>query len=282
MPTTAANIPPELFPLLLSYVGTDERGAGAPWERRRGEGLRDLQSCSLVCLDWANMCRPVIFGSKPVTVLSLEHMEGLEFYARHGSVRLTPIRTLLTGWELEQTWTSPSWCHRPHETAARLDCSVAADHRLHLSGPVPSGLPPSALHSPHWSLPRSMPASFTPVGVLHLADIHFPSLSSFVKHIRHFKSLRKLCLVRITWDEDDSTIVRSLPCGLAYVKAEECTDNAHLCAIAFDAIRSRSGTTPSSFGRLRPRERHVCLQVISIPTAPRPHVTSVFDFHCKS
>lgn len=55
---SAAELPPELFPFILDYVGSADDGAEIKDQSR----VRDLQSCSLVCLDWANRCRAYLFS----------------------------------------------------------------------------------------------------------------------------------------------------------------------------------------------------------------------------
>lgn len=203
MPLTAADIPPELFPRILAYVGTNDGGFRWNIENMDDESRRDLKSCSLVCLDWANRCRDILF-TREIGVLSQDELKTLGFYACHGSHRLKPVQDLIRKWHLEQTWTSRSWCHMRYSTPFRPrytrihpypNWGVHEDddgYQLTLRGPIPAGLPVSCLRSPHWSLPRSLPACYTRFMCLVLSDIHFPSLLSLVKLIRHFKCLRNL------------------------------------------------------------------------------------------
>lgn len=269
MPATGAHIPPELLPLILEYVGTGDRGEGEVWDRNEGEGPRDLQSCSLVCVDWANRCRPVVFG-RPITMRSQKDMESLDFYAKHGSKRLVPIAHWIWKWTLEQTWALRSWCHLRYNSSFRLpnpDGHHPDGKHLELRGPVPSSLPVSALHSPHWSFPRSMPACYTPFTTLYLTDIHFPSLSSLFKLVRHFKSLSQLYLEKITWDQVEvmAPVPHSRITDLN-MEARDCTDNVY-APVALAALCSGS-----AFFRLYPEERHACLAwaqngIVSPPAA---------------
>lgn len=68
MPATAADLPPELFPLILDYLRTDNRGYE---EYIRDVWVRDMMSCSLVCLYWANRCREYLFRGHEVVIKSL-------------------------------------------------------------------------------------------------------------------------------------------------------------------------------------------------------------------
>lgn len=228
MPATGTDIPPELWPRILEYVGTKAGGEGEDWERTRGHGLRDLKSCSLVCIDWENRCRHIIFTGIWIRVRSQEQIESLDFYAKHGSNRLVPISHRIYRWTPEQTWASRSWCHLCYNSSLHLKSHDTDGVDLTLVGPVPSSLPVSALHSPHWSIPRSMPACYISFTTLVLKDIHFPSLSSLFKLVRHFKSLCRLYLVRITWDQVEimAPVPRSRITNLVVI-SHGCTDNRY-------------------------------------------------------
>lgn len=210
-------------------------------------------------------------------------MELLGFYAKHGSKRLVPIAHRLYRWTLEQTWASRSWCHLRYTSSFRLPnpdtpytdgkgIDLCDGKGIHLHGPVPSSLPVSALHSPHWSLPRSMPACYTPFVHLILYDIHFPSLSSLFKLVRHFKSLRWLHLITITWDQVEvmAPVPRSRITDL-YVNARGCTDDVY-APVALAALGPRS-----AFWRLCLEERQACLAwvqngIVPPPTAAVDHI----------
>lgn len=265
MPATGADIPPELLPRILDYVGTNDRGYG--WyrydDRNKGEGLRDLKSCSLVCVDWANRCRPALFD-RAITMRSQKDMESLNFCAKHGSKRITPIDHQIYRWGLEQTWTSQSWCHLRYTSSFHLENDDTDGIDLKLVGPVPSSLPVSALHSPHWSLPRSMPACYTPFVDLTLTDIHFPSLSSLFKLARHFKLVEWLKLEKITWDQVEvmAPAMHNSRIINLQVDARGCTNNV-------DAPVALAALCPgSAFSRLHPKERNACLmwvQKLAVP-----------------
>lgn len=279
MPATGADIPPELWPRILEYVGTDDRGERINWVRNEGEALRELKSCSLVCVDWDNRCRPMVFWNG-ITVCSQKDMELLDSYAKHGSKRIVPIAHRIWKWTLEQTWALRSWCHLRYTSSFRItntDGPYDDGKRIELRGPVPSSLPVSALHSPHWSLPRSMPACYTPFVDLKLTDIHFPSLSSLFKLVRHFKSLRSLHLKRVTWDQVEvmAPVPHSRITDLN-VTARGCTDNVY-------ALRALADLCPRhAFGRLRPKERHACLAWVQNGLVPPPAAVDRTDLAASS
>lgn len=278
MPATAAHIPPELLPRILDFVGTNDKGWALPWERREGESLRDLKSCSLVSLHWANQCRDVLLGTwARIKVRSLEEMKSLEFYAKHGSERLVLTPDLIQQWCLEQTWASRSWCHVRYNSSF---CTKNVDEddlhadglALTLAGPVPSSLPVSVLHSPHWSLPRSLPACHTPFTCLQLSAIHFPSLSSLAKLLRHFRFLSIMYLEKITWDDNNvhvfSPFARASVDHLCVI-AEGCSHNEMICNLAQLVLSSGS-----PFGQLQMEEREASLALIDAVH----HLTGTNDF----
>lgn len=82
----AADLPPELFPIILEYIGTDNRGE-LQWDKDR---TRELKTCSLVCLDWANRCRVHLYR-QCIVIKSLTDLVTLEAYAVTGSARLVPL-----------------------------------------------------------------------------------------------------------------------------------------------------------------------------------------------
>lgn len=258
---TAADIPHELLPLILEYVGTDDNGRGDP--RDRGQDT-DLQDCSLVCVDWANRCRPVLLDMW-IEVCSREELKSFEFYGKHGSRRLPPAADFIQGWFLRQTWEGRSWCHVRYTSSFRAKNPYkhgphADGLGLELRGPVPPSLPVSSLHSPHWSLPRSMPACYTPFTHLTLDDIYFPSLSSLVKLLRHFRYLSELDLWKITWAEDSVGVVSPVAHATTTyfsVSAIHCTDNRRICTLAQDILGRNS-----PFRQLRAQERDACLALL--------------------
>lgn len=240
MPATAADLPPELFPLILDYLRTDNRGYE---EYIREVWVRDMMSCSLVCLYWANRCREYLFRGHEVVIKSLAEFLTLESYATDGCTRVVPFYDVIRRFTVEQTWDSAAWCYR-----ISTSCLIrSGETRLVLSGPVPSHLPRAAYRSPHWSLPRSMPSPYLPFTNVTLRDIHFPCLSDLLALLRHFKhSECDIILERVTWAEVDihgpvrtfgrrqETRQRHWP----VVIAGGCTDNAVVCILATGALET--------------------------------------------
>lgn len=240
MPATAADLPPELFPLILDYLCTDVRGDD---EDDRDVWVQDMMSCSLVCLYWANRCREYLFRGHEVVIKSLAEFLTLESYAADGCTRLVPLYDVIRRFTVEQTWDSAAWCYRIYKSRLR----ALRWSELVLRGPVPSHLPRAAYRSPHWSLPRSMPSCYLPLFNFTLHDIHFPCLSDLLALLRHFKhSEGFITLESVTWAEVDihgpvrSFGRRQEMRGRDWptVIAGGCTDNTVVCILATGALET--------------------------------------------
>lgn len=242
MPATAADLPPELFPLILDYLRTDVRGIYLGYDPKRDVWVRDMMSCSLVCLYWANLCREYLFSDWTLVIKSLAEFLTLESYAAGGCTRLVQLHRFIRRFKVEQTWDSAAWCYRIHKS-----CLIqSGETHLFLSGPVPSHLPRSAYRSPHWSLPRSLPSCYLPFPNVTLRDIQFPCLSDLLALLSHFKhSERYITLESVTWAEVDihgpvRTFGRRQETRRRYpiLSARGCTDNAVVCILATGALET--------------------------------------------
>ncbi|KAI0342121.1 hypothetical protein BDW22DRAFT_1345853 [Trametopsis cervina] len=227
--------------LILNYIGTDERGDGTLSERR-SRGLHDLQSCSLVCLYWSNHCRRYIFYYLISSIRSLETLQALRrLVASRGSKRLLPIDKLVVRptARVWQNWETPSWIHHvPPLPLPRTTC------HLTLSGPVPPRLPISAVRSPHWSAPRTLPPLFTPYSDVRIEDVAFPFFRDLIALLKHFKVASSFSFHNLTWksvpgQDDFDAVLRPLKdtpnsCDGEYawaygIAAAGCTDNMLAC-----------------------------------------------------
>lgn len=249
MSATAADIPPELFPLILDYIRTDNSGE---YERKRDVWVRDMMSCSLVSLYWANRCRDYLFHNESLVVQSLTDFLTLESYAANGSTRLVPVYSLIQHLDIKQTWGSTAWCYRICRSRL-LDLHKRAttqEPNLILAGPIPPHLSAAAYRSPLWSLPRSMPSYHLPLAKVTLRDIQFPCLSDLVALLRHFQHLNAIALESVTWSKDDVQIPfrrlghrQETQQQRLRMVANNCTDDILLCILE----TSRLPTPPFSY-----------------------------------
>lgn len=216
---TGSDLPNELLPIIVGYVVTEDN-----------QRLRDLATCSLVSVEWAQRCRPVLFRS--ITVKSLERFEAI--ISSRISPLLTPIASLVRDITVVQDWHSWSWCHR----LAGCSLDLYPVTRLVLQGPVPAYLPRCAYRSVQWSLPRTLPDPLFPFYRVTLRDIHFPSLSD-LRRLLGSMHPEQFDLKNLTWADSDiaeacrapRASLRMLRPDDKYLNAEGCTDNILLCLL---------------------------------------------------
>lgn len=254
---TAAAIPQELFDNIIRYINTHENGEA----RKGGRIAYELAKCALVSVHWAEVSRKLLYAGEGSwgTIRSLSQLKGLSCSARKGSKRLTPVHKLLQQLEVEQTWGTRSWIHNIY--LAHFDRDR---NELRLTGPEAYGLPPlpvSALRSPHWSVPRTLPSCFLNFSSLDLFRVHFPALSDFAKLVKHFVRTEIFYFRRVTWDVTDVVIPsRALSHGkLREINAQFCKDTDVLHAQTH--LMLNKANIP--FYRLPSLEQEACLQIFS-------------------
>lgn len=241
---TAADLPPELFPRILFFVSfeTDEEQRYRYEHQRYEDGLLDvwlgapvvvLGNCSLVCLYWANICRRYLFHGRSMRIRTREDAEKFRKYATRGSVRLVPLFKLIKRLSATQHYDSSSFLHLLLLPSLRTKLA-----QLHLKGPTTPGFPHGLpLDSPHWSVPRvtATPPSVTPFRGVEISNIHFPSLKTVVKLIKHFKDARVLDLRSLSWEDDCSTTPLHMVHSRGgtregiHISASNCTDDVLIC-----------------------------------------------------
>lgn len=237
---TAADLPVELLGIVVKYVGTDDRGQIDYRHWKFKVDRQELANCSLVCLNWAKRCRRRLFEGMRICIKSLAELQILETYFFAGSPRLVPVVDLVLQTNWEQNWESWSWCYKAVHSPLR---KYRKDNRagdesecLTVRGPVPTQLPRSAYRSPHWSLPRSMPACYLPFRRVNMCDIRFPHLSDLVAFTRHLNYSTYLTLEGIRWGTADIPAsfrrIRKRR-GRNFVRAQGCQDNALACIVVY-------------------------------------------------
>lgn len=232
---TAMDIPPELFKNILNYIAAPNYGNGpvsfsyACWR---------LHDCSLVCAFWAEKCRQIVYQGAQLEIWSRTRADGLRWMAlKRSSSRITPIPELIKNVAVHikprkvLKDDGPSWLHLLFAPLVHKKLSqspLMMDHEEHT---FPRRFPLASFKSPHWSLPRSIPPSFSPYRKVELRNMHFHSYSNFVKFIGHFTHAEEFTFAKMTWDANAtggpgplrSFTARRRP--LKKVTAEGCTDN---------------------------------------------------------
>lgn len=272
MSVSGSDLPPELFPFILKYVGTDDRGGYL-----KKDGRRYLRTCSLVCIDWANRCRDHLFRHRTLEIKTLRELATLEgsFTSRaSGHTRLRPLIALVDNvvFKWEQNWDSPSWCHRAYSSPLAFIRKQGCKLDLTLRGPVPANLPRAAYRSPHWSLPRSMPYNFLLLLNVNVCDVRFPALSDLYQLCGHFASTPSLDMRNVSWG------VADVPAGFLrrrntnrYIMKQQirrfaatgCTDNVLPCLLAFQRLVPSSA---SPFTYMDERQLDACIVLFKAAT----------------
>lgn len=231
---TAAHIPPELFRSIIPDV---ELNTSSSWKISAGQVGR----CSLVCSYWAEHCRRSFYQGQEIVLRTLRNAKGFRRTAtQKGSGRLTPIPQLIKCVNVQvrnankRTVTlERSWLHLVFVESIKaklLQSSVMFDFE---DAFFPRALTQASFMSPHWSLPRSMPASITPYERVELHKAHFHSFTNLAKFLEHFTYAVSFLFERVTWANRHvdmltrSFAVRRRP--LKSVSARGCDDNMLIC-----------------------------------------------------
>ncbi|KAI0090861.1 hypothetical protein BDY19DRAFT_741680 [Irpex rosettiformis] len=227
MPTyaTAADLPPELFPLILQHLTDDDQGR----EYSRRSTKYDLSAVSLTCRFWAERCRPHLFRS--LNLQTKEHLyefSELLDQASHALQEVTPLTVHLQTLLVIPLEGGPPWIHLVFSVLRyKLPDHVSIFLGLEATRFVPRHNHP--VHSIHHSLPKSMAAFYSQYHSLYLADVHFRDVMDFVRLVNELRTLRQLRCNRLTWDKSvhSEEVWRRMrqPKCLEHVQADDCTDN---------------------------------------------------------
>lgn len=236
MPTTASDLPPELIPYIISYIGTRDNGSDGYY----GDDNRLILSrSSLVCLFWAEHCRKVLYSGRTVGIesrKSAERFMALVAPKRHRVGRLTPLLELIAHINVSCDLGRDSWIHllaMPY-VANKLQRLLISGSRLRDNLDFPRVL----LQSPHCGIPPSisMTPSLTPYSLVGLDNIQFQSFRHALKFLQHFRAAEDVRTYLLHWPESTHfNAAVTLPLRmkrkrpLRRVQAIGCTHNAHIC-----------------------------------------------------
>lgn len=236
MPTTAPDLPPELIPYIVSYIGTNDRGSDDYYNK---DNRLILNRSSLVCLFWAEHCRKVLYNGKRVNIKSRKSAERfMALVARKRNLvgRLTPLLELIAHINVNCSLSRDSWIHllaMPY-VANKLRRLLISGRSLRNNLDFPREL----LQSPHCGIPPSipMPPSLTPYSLVGLDNIQFQSFRHASKFLQHFRATEDVRTYFLHWPESTHiNAVVTLPLRmkrkrpLRSVWAIGCTHNARIC-----------------------------------------------------
>ncbi|KAI0094183.1 hypothetical protein BDY19DRAFT_8053 [Irpex rosettiformis] len=249
-----ARIPPELFFHILRWVSRndDRRETFIRLRRKAGENPKKfdrfefdreyemagpaytLRSCSLVCLYWANQSREYMFRGARLYISTLQNAQFFRRYAIAGSPNLVPDCTLVRVIDVSVLCSKTK---RSYLDLVYLPQTSNKLRELEIYGPLPKGIPPSMLDTPHWSITNlaPLPPSITAYQAVKIRHIDFPSFRHLVKYFKYFNAATDYYLENITWDgKTPSTLSHFTKPATRHrqsitVRAQLCTDGLLLC-----------------------------------------------------
>ncbi|KAI0696745.1 hypothetical protein BC835DRAFT_1341380 [Cytidiella melzeri] len=235
---TGADLPPELFAPILSYIQQDcmlvQIGTQGP---RR---LQPLETCALVCSHWANICRPSILRQRLECITSPNLLRSVKCMLEwKGGEHLTGLSRFVASNAFYVSVRAGGherggpWMHN----VALLGIQAAVSYLTLTGHHVSQDTRSWFSKSPHWALPRSLPSCFTPFTEVELINMHAPSFNALIKLLRSFRNTRRFQINNVTWALGQGIApAQSLVSGPTSVTPKsvsvetfECTDNGLLC-----------------------------------------------------
>ncbi|KAJ3557881.1 hypothetical protein NM688_g1231 [Phlebia brevispora] len=254
--TTGADVPPELFDIILSHVQLP----GQSCENALCMKKEDLGRLSLVCRRWAKFLLPRIFSQ--ITLRSRDDSVMLVSLLRHPHSHIKHhIETIIA--ELPTCRPYEPWAHDVSALLQFVKTEIATVH-IALHGPLPAG---EYVKGVRTMLPRSVPWLFSGVTRLELRDLHFRKAEDLLRIPRDLPSLEEVVCDNVTWDHTSSEeISTTLPylsrsshlsnSGVTYT-IRRCVDNI---AAAWFAVF----LAPRWRDRLERNEAHQICRILSV------------------
>ena len=181
---TAADLPPELFQMILN-----------PTMRMPRVSL-DVATCALVCRTWARYAQRMLF-------------EHVHLHTRDAVLRLLSlsedsnsgtrqyVKSICLTHTLQDT---QPFLHLLPDLHRRNTLELAAYSGVKITGPLPMGT--RTLRSIHGMLPRSLPRGWSrDIYRVVLTDLHFQSTSVLFHLARELPSLVLFEGIRLTWSD---------------------------------------------------------------------------------
>lgn len=215
---TAADIPPELFDLILYFLmlQTNVRTDGEERLQVVDVSKREMCNCGLTCRYWADICLSKAF--QYAKIASREELLELAVLVQSPH---SYFRRYLTVVDLVQVDSKLPWIHHaaPLVGALALEIVEELQYTLTLEGPGLSKLHPGAIRSVHQGVPRGIPPAMSPFDRLYLSNVHLDSFNDLLRLVGELPVLTQLILDRISWTElpDVIPVIRGRP-RLLYVE----------------------------------------------------------------
>lgn len=265
VPATAADIPPELYDLILDFFEVDKGRTKQQQRNRVHVNKRELGSCALVCRGWAGMCQKKIF--RAIILRSGKDLAALlALISSSGSTVAANLEYL----DLVQSSSCTPWIHSVARCVQKRIFPHIRTTSLTLAGA-------DALFI-HQKLPRMLP--FTQLSqrirALTLSNLQLENLDVLIRIPRELPFLLSLHLVGFTWESPTSEVpalesLSSLPPALR---------PQHFNSSTWNTPSSWLGLVPvCAYARLDPLETAVLCRVArSVPASADP--ASIDDTCC--
>ncbi|KAJ3551254.1 hypothetical protein NM688_g4809 [Phlebia brevispora] len=195
MPATAADIPVELYDLILSFYSIDPLHLA---EERNHTGVTRSELCdlALVCHRWALACQPKLFHS--IDLWNLEDAEGLLELVDHATSRiggyLKVIRYVLYIDNCERSWV--------HIACRKLGRSpkLSSEVEFRLNAVMRYGAPTDKQVVMAASNPLPRCSRIMHIQKVDLAHITFRRLEDLGKILRELHGLKEANFREVKWD----------------------------------------------------------------------------------
>ncbi|KAJ3554728.1 hypothetical protein NM688_g2956 [Phlebia brevispora] len=215
MPATAADIPSELFDLILSFY--DPRAQASYWERNNVPiPKRELGSIALVCRSWALACRVKIFND--IILRRLEDAEELLAFVKHPMSHIAEYLSYISFVLPKDSKCGMPWIHiacRKLKHYSKISTSV--EFHLHARAIEPGELS-KAVSSPGPKCNRIMC-----VNTLSLTDVRLARLEDLGRVVRALPCLKKVQLYGVEWNEPKQGELPARSMYLSPANAPTCT-----------------------------------------------------------
>ncbi|KAJ3521858.1 hypothetical protein NM688_g8961 [Phlebia brevispora] len=228
MPATAADVPIELYDLILSF-----------YEPRTSDDYHDVQyvpiqkhklgAKALVCRNWALKCQPKLFDD--IELRSLDDAEQLITFMNHPTSRVHRYLKTIS-YRLVDISPGIPWIHiacRKLRHSKRLPSSVKFLLNAPLCHMIKAKDFLAAISSPFPTSNRIMC-----IGSLHLATVEFSRFGDLVRAVRQLPCLNMAEFRRVKWAEHEdfrdgqTLMIPYLPPLIAPIciySMEDCTDD---------------------------------------------------------
>ncbi|KAJ3559787.1 hypothetical protein NM688_g129 [Phlebia brevispora] len=228
LPTTGADIPPELFDVMFDCIQADSDRSSLHAVRM---SKRELGNLALVCRRWTDIFRRKIFET--ITVRSREDVGALLSFVRPSERRIIKhIGYVVVSQPVTQYPYQP-WTHTlPITDIHEFSKWGTVSTSMLLIGPLPKG---RFMRSISAMLPRFVPGFFSGICQLELKNLHFRNINDLLWVPRELPSLLWVKCNSVTWDHASEEEQLSVSSYLVRERSESgpidytlrgCTDNA--------------------------------------------------------